>query len=271
MTLYMLAAGGCVCCGTMVVMSNWFTTGGQQYHAFRPTYPAGLARKLAQLAPQHNLAVDVGCGNGQFTTELAPYFETVIGVDPAIEMLRHAERRQNVNYVAGAAEGLPLAQGCGASLITAAQAANWFDLASFYAQVRRIAAPGALLALISYGRLRLDAVVDERFQYFYDVEIGPFWPPEREHVNQNYATLAFPFQELPAAQLGAWEIVREWTFAEFIGYVGTWSATKRAFAAGRQQLVEKAATEMASLWGDLQQRRRVVWPLAMRACLLEES
>ena len=80
-------------------------------------------------------------------------------------------------------------------LITAAQAAHWSDLPRFYDEVRRIAEPNAILALISYGVLHLDGALGERFEQFYWQEIGPYWPAERKLVDSGYATIDFPFAE----------------------------------------------------------------------------
>lgn len=61
-----------------------------------------------------------------------------------------------------------------AALVTAAQAARWFDLSAFSAQARRITTAGAVLALISYGVVRVEPDLRKRFERFYWREIGPF-------------------------------------------------------------------------------------------------
>ncbi|MCJ2185059.1 class I SAM-dependent methyltransferase [Novosphingobium sp. 1949] len=63
-------------------MANWFDQGGADYARFRPDYPAALAQELARLAPARRVALDVGCGNGQFTQALGAVFAAVIGIDP---------------------------------------------------------------------------------------------------------------------------------------------------------------------------------------------
>lgn len=55
---------------------NWFDQGGRAYARFRPEYPPALAAFLASVAPDKRLAVDVGCGNGQLTAQLAPTLAT---------------------------------------------------------------------------------------------------------------------------------------------------------------------------------------------------
>jgi SAM-dependent methyltransferase len=239
---------------------NWFDQGGQAYARFRPECPAQLAAFLAAQAADPRLAVDVGCGNGQLTQLLAPWFDKVVGLDPSAEQIANAVAEGAVSYECAPAERLPIADRS-ASLITAAQAAHWFDLPAFYREVRRIGIPGAVVALISYGVLTLDSTLDARFQAFYAEEIGPYWPPERKLVDTGYASIDFPFEELAAPSL---EIRLEWTLPEFLGYVSTWSAVRSAREAGRDDLLGAFADDMAAAWGDPQRRHVIVWPVSMR-------
>ncbi|MBB4864155.1 SAM-dependent methyltransferase [Pseudomonas nitritireducens] len=239
---------------------NWFDQGGQAYARFRPEYPPQLAAFLATLTPERLLAVDVGCGNGQLTRQLGEHFDAVLGLDPSAEQIAHSVPQQHVSYRCAPAEELPLADHS-ASLITAAQAAHWFDLPRFYAEVRRVARPQAILALISYGVLRLDSELGTRFEQFYWNEIGPYWPAERKLVDSGYATLDFPFSELQGPDIA---IELEWNLDEFLGYVSTWSALRKAREAGREDLLHRFAADFAALWGEPTQRRRVSWPINMR-------
>jgi len=43
---------------------NWFDIGGRAYALFRPEYPAGLSKFLAETVGGRGCAVDVGCGTG---------------------------------------------------------------------------------------------------------------------------------------------------------------------------------------------------------------
>jgi SAM-dependent methyltransferase len=239
---------------------NWFDEGGRAYARFRPEYPRELAAFLASAAPDGGLAVDVGCGNGQLTQLLAPYFTQVVGLDPSADQIANAVPNARIRYECAPAEQLPLPD-ASASLVTAAQAAHWFDLPAFYREVRRIAVPGAVVALVSYGVLRLDGLLDQRFQAFYRDEIGPYWPPERKLVDTGYATIDFPFDEMTAPAL---EIRLDWHLSEFIGYVLTWSATRSAREAGKDALLMAFFDDLAALWGDPNAKRPVSWPINMR-------
>lgn len=239
---------------------NWFADGGEGYARFRPDYPPELAGHLAGLCGRRSLAVDVGCGNGQLTTLLAAHFEAVAGVDPSADQLANARIADRVRYLESPAERLPLPAGT-ADLVTAAQAAHWFDLPAFYREVRRVAAPGAVLALITYDIPRLGPPLDERFLRFYRVETDAFWSPERSLVDSGYAGLDFPFDELAPPRL---EIRKQWTLAQFLGYIATWSAVRKAQAAGQQGILEAFAADLAALWKDAGQRRTITWPIRMR-------
>ena len=245
---------------TTAPVRNWFDLGGQAYARFRPEYPTELARFLATVAPDTALALDVGCGNGQLTVQLATHFEQVLGVDPSVDQLAHAPAPPHVAYACAPAEQLPLAAGS-ASLIAAAQAAHWFDLPRFFQEVRRVGAPHAAVALISYGVLQLDAELDARFSRFYHHEIGPYWPPERQLVDTGYVQLPFPFNELAAPALA---IRKSWSLSQLLGYLSTWSAVRRAREAGRENLLQTFAAELSRLWGDPARVRELRWPIRMR-------
>ncbi|MBD7976174.1 class I SAM-dependent methyltransferase [Serpens gallinarum] len=241
-------------------LKNWFEQGGQAYARFRPEYPPELAAYLASVAPDRRLAVDVGCGNGQLTKHLAAHFSTVVGLDPSGDQITHAVPQENVSYDSAPAEALPLPGRC-ASLITAAQAAHWFDLPKFYSEARRVAVPNAILALISYGVLCLGGPLGARFEQFYCHEIGPYWPAERKLVDSGYATLDFPFTELEGPSIA---IHLEWCLEEFLGYVSTWSAVRSAKESGREEVLHRFATDLAELWGDRAIRHSITWPINMR-------
>ncbi|HEX7386664.1 MAG TPA: class I SAM-dependent methyltransferase [Castellaniella sp.] len=239
---------------------NWFDQGGRAYARFRPEYPPDLATFLASITPDRKMAVDVGCGNGQLTRLLAPHFDSVAGLDPSADQIANATPHERITYLRSPAERLPLANGC-ANLITVAQAAHWFNLPDFYTEARRIAAPGGILALISYGVLSFEPELNERFMQFYRDEIGPYWPPARKLVDAGYSTIDFPFEELAAPPLS---IKVHWNLAEFLGYLATWSAVRRAKEAGHQEVPLNFASDLSSAWGDENVRRNIVWPLNMR-------
>lgn len=239
---------------------NWFSQGGKAYAAFRPQYPAAVASYLASVVPAKGLAVDVGCGTGQLTQLLADHFGSVIGLDPSADQLAHAVPAQGVSYRIAPAELLPLADNS-VDLITAAQSAHWFDLPRFYSEVRRVGRKGGVLALISYGVLRLEPELNARLEQFYWNEIGAFWPPERRLVESGYSTLDFPFVEFAPPVM---EIRLSWDLSEFLGYLATWSAVRNARDMRREDVLLSFASDMTALWQEPNTKRSIAWPVNMR-------
>ncbi len=241
--------------------ASHFLTAGEDYAKYRPSYPAELVEFIASQCARHNLAVDVGCGNGQFSTLLASHFQQVLAIDVSASQIENAVPVSNIRFSVEPAEQCS-AEDASVNLIVAAQAAHWFDLPRFYKEVRRVAAPDCLLALVSYGVLAInDSACNTRFRQFYHNETRPYWPPERQHVDNGYTSIDFPFQELDHPQM---TIEREWTLEQFLGYVRTWSTVKAAAKAGKQNLMESFADQLASPWGDPQQLRKISWPIAIR-------
>lgn len=243
-----------------VTFKNWFSQGGSNYARYRPEYPPVLGHYLASLVTDNSKALDVGCGTGQLTRLLANYFIQVVGVDPSDSQLESAQSHPTIRYLAAPAEDLP-DDFAGFTLITVAQAAHWFNLEAFYREVCRVCAPGGILALISYGVLRLDTDLQARFQTFYYEEIGPFWPAERRLVDEGYRTLPFPFDEIPTRSM---TIELEWPLEGLLGYIATWSAVKKAQEAGKSQLLEAFAADIRTRWGDPNKCRKMSWPINMR-------
>lgn len=242
-------------------MLNWFVSGGADYARYRPEYPVVLLDYLLSVTPVHHHALDVGCGTGQLTRLLAPAFEKVTGIDPCQTQIDNAEPHERIDYLVGPAEQLPSTLH-NINLITVAQAAHWFDLPAFYREVRRVAAPNAVIALISYGVLNPDEAIRARFRQFYYDEIGVWWPPERQLVDNGYAGIAFPFTEIAVPKM---EIRLQWDLGALMGYLSTWSAVKRARDAGQEELLVRFYNDLRELWGDPTRTRTFTWPINIRA------
>src|SRR6267154_3109278 len=117
-----------------------FSTQAATYAKARPTYPPALFAELARLAPGTTLAWDCGSGNGQAAVALAAQFGQVIATEPSAAQLAQAVRHERVTYHQSAEIAPMLADGS-VDLVTAAQAAHWFDLGIFYPEVRRVLRP----------------------------------------------------------------------------------------------------------------------------------
>jgi hypothetical protein len=57
----------------------------------------------------------------------------------------------------------------------------------------------------------------------------------------------------------------EWSLAQLLGYIGTWSAVARCREVTGIDPLAELAGRLVPLWGDPSARRRVEWPLSVRA------
>jgi len=236
-----------------------FSGHAADYRAFRPVYPPDLFEYLASVVPGRDLAWDCGTGNGQAAAGLAGHFARVFATDASAEQLRQAEPHTRVEYAVAPAERCPLPDHT-VDLVTVTQALHWFDLERFYAEVRRVARPGGVLAVSCYYDPSVGSDVDpviRRWEAF----IRPYWTPERTWVDAGYRTVPFPFPELPAPRF---ELTRESTLPEFLGYLGTWSASKQYTKATGSDPVQPFAAEFAVAWGDPGMMRTVRWAFNVR-------
>lgn len=241
--------------------TDHFSSVAAQYVTFRPTYPEELFDWLAGIAPQHVLAWDCGAGSGQATVALAARFSHVLGTDISAAQLAAAPQLPNIEYRVAPAEssGLPERS---ADLVTVAQAMHWFDLPRFHAEVRRVLKPQGVIAAWGYNRLEVGhADVRRLIDHFYDETVGPWWPPERVHVENAYRDLPFPYARIDAPHFA---LAQEWTRGQLTGYLRSWSAVACFKAANGYDPVETLAEEIAPFWPE-GMKIRIAWPLFMLA------
>jgi SAM-dependent methyltransferase len=138
-----------------------FSSRVENYVRFRPGYPAAildLLRTECGLTLESRVA-DIASGTGIFTRMLLENGNPVYAVEPNQEM-RHAAERLLAAYpnfvsVNGTAEATSLAEHS-LDLVTAAQAAHWFDRVRARGEFARILKPGGWLVFL-WNERRTDA------------------------------------------------------------------------------------------------------------------
>ncbi|MFZ5608171.1 MAG: class I SAM-dependent methyltransferase [Pseudomonadota bacterium] len=237
-----------------------FSSLAEGYRRHRPRYPEALFSALAEYAPRRRLAWDVGCGSGQASLGLAEHFARVIATDAASAQIAKATPHPRVAYKVALAEASGIAP-ASVDLVLIAQALHWFDLDAFYGEVTRVAAPGAVVAAVAYQLFTIAPDIDAVVQAFYAETLGPYWPPERRFIDDGYTSIAFPFAALapPAIVMTA-----QWSLAEVLGYLATWSAVAAYRRARGEDPIPAFAPRLARLWGAPGARRAVRWPLCLR-------
>lgn len=158
----------------------------------RPHYPKAVFEWLAEQAPSRSVAWDCACGNGQASYDLAGYFDTVYASDACAAQIRLTKPDPKIAFYQAAAEFSGL-RSASVDLINVGMAVHWFDLPDFYNEVRRIAKPNAIIALLVYGEPEVsNPVINEQVQKFIQ-QMNPYGPAERSYVKSLYRDLPFPF------------------------------------------------------------------------------
>jgi SAM-dependent methyltransferase len=247
-----------------MTFKDHFSGHAKAYASFRPGYPPALFDFLASLPRRRRLVWDAGTGNGQAALGLAENFERVIGTDPSARQIEHATPHPRVEYRVAPAEssGLPDAS---VDLVTAAQAFHWFDFERFFAEVRRVLAPGGAIAIWTYKLARVSPEVDawtDRLAYGI---VGPWWPPERKWVNEEYRTIPFPFPEVQPPPLA---FAAQWDLGRYLSYIRTWSSFQRYSREIGEDPIAAAKDEIEAAWGEPLEERAIVWPIFLRASSL---
>ena len=123
------------------------------YVRYRPDYPRAVLDLLKGDCglTRASIVADIASGTGIFTRMLLDHGNRVFGVEPNAEMRNAAEECLRVysgfNSVSGTAENTTL-EDHSVDLVTAAQAAHWFDREKARREFIRIGKPGAWTVLL---------------------------------------------------------------------------------------------------------------------------
>lgn len=239
-------------------MKDCFSTQSKAYATFRPTYPQALYDFILSHVKDKTNAWDCATGNGQVAQYLADHFDKVYATDISQQQLDHAIQKENIYYSLSPAEKTSFINNQ-FDLITVAQALHWFDRDAFYGEAKRVARPGALLAVWGYDLLCIEPIVDELVMDFYKHVVGPYWDSARKFVEEKYQTLSFPVEEIKAP---AFSITVQWTINQLTGYFSSWSATQKYIQETGLDPVSPFIKRLAKYWK--QPAMTVTFPLFTR-------
>ncbi|MGA3146666.1 MAG: class I SAM-dependent methyltransferase [Acidimicrobiales bacterium] len=138
--------------------SRLFDQHAEAYDRFRPTYPDAVIDELLGPAPAGLDVLDVGCGTGIASRQMANRGAKVLGVELAPRMAEIA-RNQGVEVEIAAFEGWDPA-GRTFDRVTSAQAWHWLDLPIATAKAASVLRPGGMLGLIWNAGCQPDDLAD---------------------------------------------------------------------------------------------------------------
>lgn len=154
---------------TEKTFSSYNKEQGKAYAQIRRDYHPSVYQAIIDhhlsTGGQLDTLLDVGCGPGTAAHALAPRFAHAIGVDPSEGMIATARSlgdvkstSEPIRFEVSTAEELgeklsPPIKDHSIDLITAANAAHWFDMSRFWPSAARVLKPGGSVALWTSGHI----------------------------------------------------------------------------------------------------------------------
>jgi SAM-dependent methyltransferase len=219
-----------------------------------------MFKYLASLTPSTDLAWDCGTGNGQAALALAEHFQYVIATDASAAQIESAFSHERVGYRVEASEKTSI-QSDSVDLITVGTAVHWFDFDPFYAEVRRVGKPAAILAIWTYHLARIEPEIDRWLEDFYRETLAGYWPERIHYLDQLYKTLPFPFEEIRPPEF---EMETIWDLDNLVGFLASWSAVKKLVETQGEAAFTEQVRQLERIWGNKSTNHKVRWPLHFR-------
>lgn len=132
-------------------MSTKYNKIGINYNQTRKADSYLTEQLLKHLNPnKKGLYLDIGCGTGNYTSELQNRGFKFIGIDPSIEMLQKAQaKNQNIEWKIGSAEKTDLPQQSIDGIIGTLTIHHWSNLARAFSELAYILKPEGKIVLFT--------------------------------------------------------------------------------------------------------------------------
>jgi hypothetical protein len=181
---------------------------------------------IASVCGRRDAVWDCATGNGQAAGGIAPHFARVVATDISVAQLAHAVPRDNIRYCVCSAEE-PALRHDAFDLVIVAQALHWLDFDRFWPAVSRVARANALFVAWGYDWSETTPELEASFVAPFREIVHPFWAANNRIVWRGYRTdeVRFPYPRIDAPPF-ALEV--DWTVAQLVEYMKTWSAYTRS-------------------------------------------
>ncbi|MEL6868183.1 MAG: class I SAM-dependent methyltransferase [Pseudomonadota bacterium] len=232
-----------------------FSAHAATYQQYRPLYPWRMYRWLASRVGAQPTVWDCATGNGQAAHDWVHYAERVVATDASVAQIQNARAHPRISFAVASAERSGLAP-ASVDIVSVAQALHWFDQAAFYREADRVLRDDGVLAVWTYQWAHVSSAVDAIVHRFALDTLAEFWPAERAYVDNRYMNILPDWRPLATPQF---EVHADWSCAQLLGYLSSWSALQRARRATGADPLAEIAPSLRSAWGA--GRRQVRWPL----------
>jgi ubiquinone/menaquinone biosynthesis C-methylase UbiE len=199
-----------------------FNVESEKYMKSRPKYPDRLYKEIIKHCNDLNCAWDCGCGNGQVSVDLIGIFKTVEASDINENQVSHASKNSRIKYTIQSSESTNYKNNS-FDLVCAAQCLHWFDLDSYFAEVKRVLKTSGIFACWGYSFFSIEEEIDTLIDKNLLEIINPFWSEKSRLLHNGYRDIVFPFKEILIPKI---EMTISWNLQELIDYLSTWSAVK---------------------------------------------
>lgn len=188
----------------------------QEYARRQGGYPKSLIDEIVTLHETTNgsfgCLLDLGCGPGNATRDLAMHFDYAIGLDPSAEMIVSAQsigaraKKSTIAYMHGEAELCEDVADESVDLITAATSAHWFDMDRLWPTAARVLKPHGTVAIFTTWRIYVHPAktphAEQIQQILIELEqgdsgLGPYQRPGSWSLMGMYADLHMPWSISP--------------------------------------------------------------------------
>ena len=242
-------------------LKDHYSIQAANYARYRPTYPPELFSYLAHQVQNKNIALDCGTGNGQCAIGLSEYFNKVVAIDSSKSQLHYAIERENITYKVSSAENIELPDNS-IDLITAACSAHWFDLNSFYTEVKRILKSDGVLAIWTYYKPRVETEINRILDSYYDEILKDYWVNKTSYVSNHYLDILFPFKEIkPGPKFNS---KMSWNYRNLRGFLQTESGNKEYFNKNSSDPIDLINEKLEKSWGNIELIRTVYFELFIK-------
>ncbi|KAK1422025.1 hypothetical protein QVD17_24866 [Tagetes erecta] len=256
-------------------MAEGFVKQAKQYSEARPRYPPEMFDFIASKTPCHDVAWDVGTGNGQAATSLVSIYKSVVATDTSKKQLEFAPKLSNIRYEC-TSPNMSMSEleekigpESSVDLVTVAQALQWFDLDTFYNQVKWILKkPSGVIAVWCYTLPNIDDEVDLVLQKSYMESKSYLVGLAREMIEDKFANIKFPFDPVAGCDhTGPFEFQTKklMTLDELFTFIRSASPYQTAREQGVELLNDGVIEEFKRAWKeDANCQKNVVFPVYLR-------
>lgn len=191
---------------------------------YSPELYNGVLLFHASTGGENNFVVDVGCGAGNVTCSLSKHFRKAVGLDASPAMIGQARdiaahygtitlagEPPSFHVTAAESLGADLEDGAlvpegSVDLITAGNAAHWFDMPRFWKAAHRALRPHGTVALwipgegIVHPSTPGASEINELLTRFVEDDLFPYFAPGNFTFRNRYRNLMLPWQVQPPVE-----------------------------------------------------------------------